>query len=40
VQDGVTGAVGRGTGALRHLLAEIDGLAAEGTLVDLAFICA
>ena len=34
VQDGVSGAVGRCTGALRHLLAVADGLAAERALID------
>ena len=38
VQDGVTGPVGRSTGALRHLLSVSDGLTAERTLVDLAFV--
>src|SRR5216684_1083346 len=38
VEDGVSGAVGCCTSALRHLLAVADGLAAEGTLIDLALL--
>ena len=38
VQDGVAGSVGRCTGALRHLLAIVDGLAAKGTLIDPAVV--
>gem|GEM_PF-2040969 len=38
VQDGVAGTVGRGAGALRGALAVVRGHAAEGTLVDLAFL--
>src|ERR1700743_267615 len=37
VQDGVAGAVSGSAGALCHLLAAIDGLSAERSLVDLAF---
>ncbi len=36
VQDGMPSAIGRGAGALRHVLAITNGLAAERTLVDLA----
>ena len=36
VQDGVAGAVGGGAGAVRLLLAVVEGHAAEGALVDLA----
>src|SRR6185437_15592728 len=38
VQDGMAGAVGRRTGALRHLLAIADGLTAEGTLIDFSIL--
>ena len=38
VQDGVAGAVGRGAGALRRALAVVGRHAAEGALVDLAFL--
>src|SRR5690606_23954546 len=38
VQDRVAGAVGRGAGALRGALAVLGGHAAEGALVDLAFL--
>ena len=39
VQDRVAGAVGGGTGALhRRAFAKLGGVAAEGTLVDLAFL--
>src|SRR5580698_4652617 len=37
MQDGMAGTIRRSTGALRHLLAEVDGLAAERSLVDFAF---
>src|SRR6185295_487745 len=36
MQDRMPGTVGRGTGALRHVLAVIDGLPAKGTLINLA----
>ena len=38
VQDGMSGAVGRGAGTLRDPLAVMRGHAAEGALVDLAFL--
>ena len=34
VQDGMTGPVGRSTGALRHLFSVFQGLAAKGPLID------
>ena len=36
VQDGMAGAIGGGAGAVRLLLAVVEGHAAEGALVDLA----
>ncbi len=38
VQDGVTGAVGGGAGALHRAFAEVAGHAAEGALIDLALV--
>src|SRR5258708_19689940 len=40
VQDGVTGSVGRGTSALRHLLSVAYGLAAKRALIISPIFCA
>src|SRR5258708_32990019 len=38
MEDSMAGAIGCRTGALGHLLAEADGLSAEGTLIDRAIL--